>query len=491
MPVNIEKFKECRILVVGDLMIDEYVWGHVDRISPEAPVPVVTVRREEFTLGGAGNVINNLVAMGLQVRAAGMIGTDAHGKQLLSKLWNLRVNTDGIVETMERPTIQKTRIMAGSQHVLRIDRESATTPPPKIAAQVGDAVEAALEESDLMVISDYGKGLLSKSLLERIISAARHKGIISIVDPKGLDYSNYSGATLITPNRQEASLATGVHIMDDGTLLNAGRKLRTRYDIQNVLITRGKDGMTLFSADGKRTDIPAETRQVYDVSGAGDTVVATMAAALAAGEDYVAAASAANTAAGIVVGKVGTATVSGAELRAALSPTARWQDARKMVDLSELADLSDRLRRKGHTIVLTNGCFDLLHAGHLHLFSASREMGDSLIVAIDDDASVKKLKGPGRPVIGERERIRTLCALDSIDHLVVYTNGRLKDVIEAIRPDILTKGSNYDVAAVAGRQEVEQHGGIVKIVPTEQGLSSTNIIERIKNTESMMFDESD
>lgn len=482
MALDINRFPACRAIVVGDLMVDEYVWGNADRISPEAPVPVVTVTREEYTLGGSGNVINNLVAMGARVAAFGAVGDDALGERLLGQLADMNVDTAGVVRCPDRPTIQKTRIISGSQHVLRIDRENTAAIPEGVLSQIGDSIEARLPLTNVMVISDYGKGLLTSALVKRIIAAAKARSIRIIVDPKGPDFSRYAGASLVTPNLKEAAAATGIATDTREGAIAAGRKLLAESGIDNILITCGKDGMLFFGHDAEPLHIPAETRQVFDVSGAGDTVVASLAAAMATGATYKEAAAVANTGAGIVVGKIGTATVSLDELRGALLPGDGMpgRDAGKIVSIEELAALSARLRRQQRTIALTNGCFDLIHAGHLQLLSVSKALADVLIVAIDDDASVAALKGRGRPIITEAARLSTLAALDSVDYLVVFPSNRLEDVIDAVRPDILTKGANYTEEQVVGRAAVERHGGIVRLVPISESLSTDRIIDQIK-----------
>lgn len=475
--MNLETFKACRILVIGDLMIDAYVWGSVDRISPEAPVQIVSVDREDFTLGGAGNVVNNLSALGATVHVAGAIGAGADGRLLLDRFAALGVDTTGIVIQADRPTTRKTRIIAANQHVLRIDRESRQAVSPETRDKLGAFIQSALPRVDVVLVSDYGKGVISPSLMTVIMAAANGKPVV--VDPKGLDYSRYKGASLITPNRKEAGLAAGIEIRETADLDRAARRIMDTVGIARLLITCGKDGMVLFDKDALPRRIHAEARQVFDVSGAGDTVLAVLGLAMAAGADVAEAASLANIAAGIVVGKVGTATVSTEELSAALAPQAD-ETARKLTPMADMAALAVRLRRQGRRIVLTNGCFDLIHAGHLNLFSQSRQFGDVLIVAIDDDNSVRRLKGAGRPVIGQTERIRTLCALESIDFVVVFASEDLEALIDAVRPDVLTKGSNYADAEVACRDAVERHGGRIALIPVTGDLSTTGIINSIK-----------
>ncbi len=480
MPIDIDRFKTARLLVVGDLMIDQYVWGAIERISPEAPVPVVAVGGETETLGGSGNVINNLTALGAGVAAVGVVGTDAPGDRLLTFLDAKSVDTRGIVRTPHRPTTRKMRIMAGSQHVLRIDRETRQALAPETVDRLIASVNDRIADVDAVIVSDYGKGVLTPKFLAALLKSAQRAAKPVIVDPKGRDFSLYSGASLITPNKKEAALAADIDIVDAESLDAAGRKLLADSGVARLLITCGKDGMVLFESGKAPLMIPAQARQVFDVSGAGDTVVAVFALALAAGADYPEAARLANTAAGIVVGKVGTATVSPGELAEAASPLA-FPESRKIKHLDEIGTLCRDLKRAGKRIVMTNGCFDFLHAGHMHLFSASRRLGDVLIVAIDDDASVRALKGRGRPVIGQRERVRTLSAIESIDYVVVFPSSQLIALIESIQPDILTKGDNYSLDRVLGREAVEQFGGRVERIPVESPISTAAIIERIKN----------
>jgi len=450
MPIDISTFDRCNILVVGDLMLDEYLWGEVDRISPEAPVQVVSIKKEDYTMGGAGNVVNNIVALGAKVSAAGVIGSGKNGQILLNKFKELGVDTAGIVQEPGRTTTKKTRIIASHQHVLRIDRETDKAISDPTLEKVTRFIEDKIAHVDVVLISDYGKGLITKTLLSGLILAAQKHKKVTIADPKGLDFSKYSGVSLLTPNKKEAALASGVEIVDESTLVKAGNKILQTVALDKLLITCGKDGMVLFDQNEEPCKVRTKARQVYDVSGAGDTVLSVFGLAIASGASFKDAMSIANTAAGIVVGKVGTATILRQELNA--------------------------------RVVLTNGCFDLLHAGHIKLLSASKELGDILIVAIDDDDSVKKLKGSGRPVIGVKERVGILCALDSVDYVVVFSSRELKKLIEIMRPDVLTKGSNYTSEEVFGRERVEALGGKVVLIPVSENISSTRIINNIKSS---------
>lgn len=478
MSFDIAKFNRCHILVVGDLMLDEYVWGEVDRISPEAPVQIVAVKNEDHALGGSGNVVNNIAALGAKVTVAGVIGSGSYGQLLLQMFKQIGVDTAGIFQEPDRPTTKKTRIIAANQHVLRIDRETKTSISDTTLEKLIGFIENKIPAVDVILISDYGKGLITNTLLSRLSATARKHSKITIADPKGFDFSKYSGVSVLTPNQKEASLASGIEITDESTLTEAGKKIIQIAGIDKLLITCGKDGMVFIRPNQAPYRISAKARQVYDVSGAGDTVLAVLGLAIAAGESFERAMALANAAAGIVVGKVGTATVSRQELISALQPDDGT--AFKLKGIEELAVLCKQLKKQGKRLVMTNGCFDLLHTGHIMLFAASKELGDILIVAIDDDDSVKALKGPGRPVISAEERVRVLSALDAVDYVVVFASEELESLIEIIHPDVLTKGSNYTTEEVYGRELVEQYGGKVALIPVVENISSTRIINNIK-----------
>ncbi len=477
---DLNKFDYCRLLVVGDLMIDEYVWGNVDRISPEAPVQIVAVNSEEYTLGGSGNVVNNLVALGADVSVLGVVGTGRNGRQLLDKLSDLGSNTEGIIQETGRPTTKKTRIIAEHQQVLRIDRETRKNVSTETFASITALAEKMVPEVDVILISDYGKGLITRNLIEKIVNLAKAHGKITVADPKGLDFSKYAGISLLTPNKNEASLASGVEIINEESLASAGNVLLEKSATEKLLITCGKDGMVLFEPGHKPLTIRTKARDVYDVSGAGDTVIAVLGLGVAAGLSFKEAVTLANTAAGIVVGKVGTATVTRRELARALQQP-RDSIVSKHRSIKELAEISRKLHNDRKRIVLTNGCFDLLHTGHIKLFAASKRLGDVLIVALDDDDSVRRLKGANRPVISAAERVGILSALNSVDYVVVFATKELADVLKSIRPDVLTKGSNYESEAVEGWEIVESFGGRIELVPITEEISSSQIINNIKN----------
>jgi D-beta-D-heptose 7-phosphate kinase/D-beta-D-heptose 1-phosphate adenosyltransferase len=479
MNIDISKFNQTHLLVIGDLMIDEYVWGGVDRISPEAPVQVVSVKNQDYALGGSGNVVNNLMTLGARVSVLGVTGPGRDGRRLLDKLDALGADTLGIVQEPGRHTTIKTRIIAEHQQVLRIDRETKKEISPQTFNSIIKTAERIIPDVDVILISDYAKGLISRSMITRLVQIAGKHNKTTIADPKGLDFTKYAGVNLLTPNKKEAALASGMEITDAKTLAAAGQKLIENSGIEKLLITCGKDGMVFFAKDRKPFTMGTKAREVYDVSGAGDTVIAVLGLGIAGGLPFKKAVFLANTAAGIVVGKVGTAAVSQDELLQALEPAAA-ETVAKPITLKALAELCRKLQKDRKRIVLTNGCFDLLHVGHIKLFAASKKLGDVLIVAIDDDDSVRRLKGSGRPVISAPERVRILSALDSVDYLVVFAANELDQVIESIRPDILTKGSNYDSEQVGGRDILESYGGRVELIPVTEEISSTQIINTIK-----------
>ena len=479
MQIDISRFDHCHLLVVGDLMIDEYVWGEVDRISPEAPVQVVSVKNEEFTLGGSGNVVNNLVALGAKVSVLGVTGTGRDSRLLLSRLDDLGVDTQGVIRERSRPTTKKTRIIADHQQMLRIDRETNKEIANSTFKSLTKLAEKIIPAVDLILISDYGKGLVSRNLIAELIKIAKHYSKLTIADPKGLDFTKYSGVSLLTPNSKEASLASGVEISDKKNIAAAGKILIEKSGIEKLLITCGKDGMILFEPGSKPFKISTKARDVYDVSGAGDTVMAVLGLGMAARLPLKDAITLANIAAGIVVGKVGTATVSKSELLQALDQTSE-DNASKYKSLNEISQICRKLQKARKRIVLTNGCFDLLHVGHIRLFSASKRLGDVMVVAIDDDDSVKLLKGPGRPVINASERVRILSALDSVDYVVVFATNELDNVIGSIRPDVLTKGIDYESTEIIGREIVESYGGRIERISITDEISATQIINNIK-----------
>lgn len=467
-----------RVLVVGDLMLDEYVWGRVERISPEAPVQVVDVAREELRLGGAGNVCNNLRTLETQVMVASILGDDADGHLLRRLLDQQQIGTAGIVVAGDRTTSRKTRVLASGQQIVRIDRETRVPVSAGQEAQLFASLRASALSCQAILVSDYQKGVLSETLLQEIFAIGRNQGIPVVVDPKGTDYRKYRGATILTPNRKEAQAATGIPIVDEASLRQAGHRLCAELDIEALVMTRSEEGMSLFFRDGREMHLPTEAREVFDVSGAGDTVLALIGLGLAAGLPLEEAARLSNLAAGIVVGKVGTSTVDRHEIRDAVGRLHKDAD-RKIHERQELACTLAHRRAQGQVIVFTNGCFDLLHVGHIKYLQAARDLGDLLVLGLNSDASIRRLKGAKRPLIGQEERAHILAALGCIDYVVVFDEDTPYELIEALRPDILVKGGDYVLDDVVGRDLVESWGGRVELVRFVDGKSTSTLINRI------------
>jgi D-beta-D-heptose 7-phosphate kinase/D-beta-D-heptose 1-phosphate adenosyltransferase len=480
--VNLEGFSALRVLVAGDFMLDEYLWGKVERISPEAPVAVVEVERETHTLGGAGNVVNNLVALGAQVEVLGLVGEDNPGRSLKQEMLRLGVGVEGLYTDYERRTSRKTRVIGASQQVVRIDRETRIPAPPAFENFAREFLNDHLLGVHALVLSDYAKGVLTPPIIQELITQGRKRGYPVVVDPKGADFSVYARATVITPNRKEAELAVGSSLARWEDLVRAGARLRDSLSLEYLLITLGADGMLLLSGERPEMHIPTRAREVFDVSGAGDTVAAIMALGLAGWGDPVLAAMLANVAAGVVVGKIGTAPIFRAELARELGQDGTRLEE-KIRPLSEMRLLVSQLQAQGKKIVFTNGCFDLLHGGHIEFLEASRRLGDVLVVALDSDASVRQVKGEGRPVIGEAQRLRILAALAAVDYVTLFDSEQLPELLAALKPDILTKGSNYPEEAVAGRKIVAGYGGQVALVPITEPTSVSDLIQRIRGGE--------
>lgn len=467
-----------KALVIGDLMLDEYLWGKAERISPEAPVQVVDVQSEEIRLGGAGNVVNNLVALGCSVSVCSVIGDDASGGLLRTIFQDKGVDISALFSEPGRRTGKKSRVVASHQQIVRIDRETRAPISGDAEAAIINSINSRAADYNVLVVSDYLKGVLTNRVLAAIIAAGRAAGVPVVVDPKGADYGKYSGATIITPNRKEAEQASGVMITDETSLKAAADKLLEQLDLSALLITRSEAGMSLFRENGATLHIPTVAREVYDVSGAGDTVLALLSLGIAAGMSMDDAAALANTAAGIAVGKLGTSTVSPAEIMAEIA-RGHLDSDNKIKNLDTLVTIIAAERAKGRRIAFTNGCFDLLHVGHVKYLQKARSFGDLLIMGLNSDASIKRLKGEKRPLIGQDERAHILAALDCIDYVVIFDEDTPLELITALKPDILVKGGDYTLEGVVGREIVEAAGGRVELVQFVDGKSTTNIIDKI------------
>ncbi len=473
----LDSVSKTRALVVGDLMLDEYVWGAVDRISPEAPVQVVEVKRKELRLGGAGNVINNLLTLNCQVDVVSVVGDDDDGRFLLHRLEERGVQKHGVFSQPGRVTSRKTRVFASNQQIVRIDQETRSNISAESEEIILSYVKNGLADVDVIFLSDYQKGVLTDRVLKEVIDLGRSAKIPVLVDPKGDDYHKYRGATLLTPNRKEAQQATGIAITDEESLLASGRKLMTELELEALVLTRSEQGMTVFSKDGE-IHLPTVAREVYDVSGAGDTVLSLFGLGMAHKWPLATSAALANLGAGIVVGKVGTSTVSAQEILAVAGLQNAGAD-QKITTAPLLKNVLEAERRKGRTVVFTNGCFDLLHVGHVKYLQAARQLGDLLVLGLNSDDSIKRLKGPGRPLIGQDERAHILAALNCIDYVVVFDEDTPLDLITTLRPHILVKGGDYTPEGVVGRELVESYGGRVELINFVDGKSTTNIINKI------------
>lgn len=465
-------------LVVGDLMLDEYLWGKAERISPEAPVQVVDVQREDLRIGGAGNVANNLRALGCRVTVASVIGSDQNGQTLLDAFASSSITVDGVIKDQTRCTGKKTRVMAAHQQIVRIDRESREVLSTATEQELCHWLSSNIPDFKVVLISDYLKGVLTSNVLSAIIETARSRNIPVLVDPKGVDFSKYKGATCLTPNRKEAEAASGMVVDSDENLQKAAEVIIATANLDNLLITRSEAGMSLFRRAGQVVHIPTVAREVFDVTGAGDTVLAMLGFGLASGLQLADAATLANIAAGIAVGKLGTSVVTPDEISAAIVNRQGGNEA-KLKQRKQLAAITETERNKGRRVVFTNGCFDLLHAGHVKYLQAARQLGDLLVLGLNSDASVQRLKGAKRPLIGEEERAHILSALDCIDHVCLFDEDTPLELITALKPQILVKGGDYTPEGVVGKELVESWGGHVELIPFVDGKSTTNIIEKV------------
>jgi D-beta-D-heptose 7-phosphate kinase/D-beta-D-heptose 1-phosphate adenosyltransferase len=471
------------VLCVGDLMLDEFVYGEVSRISPEAPAPVIAVQRSETNIGGAGNVARNIAALGARCILAGLIGEDAAAAQLKAQLSQQSLIETVLVCDPSRPTTRKVRFVSEhfSTHMLRADWELAAPASASIEQKLIDAILPLLPRADIVLLSDYAKGVLTARVLRNVIDAARKLGKRVIVDPKSANFAIYRGATLLTPNRKEFAEATRSHADTTQSIAEAAQDAMQLADCDAMLVTQSEHGMTLVPRGGEAIHVPAHAVKVRDVSGAGDTVAAMLAVTLAAGADWETALRMATAAAAVAVGKRGTAIVTSAELRRIILPHAFLAAEEKIVAASDglEACLSD-WRKHGLRIGFTNGCFDILHPGHVKVLTAARGACDRLIVGLNSDASVQRLKGDGRPVLDERARAEVLAALEAVDLVVIFEEDTPIKLITQIKPSALVKGGDYSRAEVVGHEIVEAHGGEVLLVEVLPGFSTTSLVNRAR-----------
>lgn len=481
LAADVEKLSSAKVLVVGDLMLDRFIYGRADRISPEAPIPVLRMDHAESMLGGAGNVVRNLSALGASSAFLTIVGDDDAGRDVTHLVAEAERTEPFLLVERGRQTTIKTRYFASGQQLLRADQETTTPADQTTRRKIIDLARDLLGEYNVLVLSDYGKGVLDDGLSRDLIDLALAMGRPVIVDPKGDDYERYRGATLVTPNKKELGIATRLPVDGDNNAIAASRELAAKCGIQNVLVTRSQEGMTLVEGSGQEFHLPAEAREVFDVSGAGDTVVATLSAAISAGVSHLDSARLANTAAGIVVGKVGTAAVFAEELMAALHHQDIAAAEAKVLVRAALLERVSRWRRQGLKVGFTNGCFDLLHPGHVILLRKARAACDRLVLGLNSDASVQRLKGPERPVQTEAARSTVLSSLAAVDVVTIFGEDTPLELIRAIRPDVLVKGADYAVSEVVGADIVQAAGGEVMLVDIEEGHSTTAIIDRSRS----------
>lgn len=471
MKVKLPNYKKAKVLVIGDVMLDSYYSGSSNRISPEAPVPIVRVVNKESRPGGAANVALNISSLGAKVVLIGYIGKDNEGQELKTSL--LKRNVDcRFVEYDDYPTITKIRVLSRNQQLLRMDFEQSfeSVDHQKLLEKIYENID----ESDVIILSDYAKGVLVEA--QQIIKLAKSKGKLVLIDPKGTDFERYSGATILTPNRSEFEAVAGKQTTEEEIEL-AAHKMINDYSFDHLLVTRSEQGMSFFSESYKNFHLPTQAREVYDVTGAGDTVIATLATSLAAGCNFEQACKLSNMAAGIVVGKLGTSTVSPKELAEAIGDYS--QEKFGVINEDQLVELVKVSKSKGEKIVMTNGCFDILHAGHCSYLKQAKELGDRLIVAVNTDESVKRLKGDTRPINSLEQRMAVLASLGSVDWVVPFSEDTPLRIIKRLLPNVLVKGGDYEAEKIVGYKEVTENGGFVKILSFKDGCSTTNVVNKI------------
>jgi D-beta-D-heptose 7-phosphate kinase / D-beta-D-heptose 1-phosphate adenosyltransferase len=470
------KKKSPKILVIGDVMIDHYLWGSCERISPEAPVQIIDIDKESISLGGAGNVINNLISLGARPDIISIIGDNDTSDELLNLLQSIGISSKYLFTEKERVTSKKTRIISSQQQVVRYDQESSSQISSSSEELIVNTFQKIISNYELILFSDYGKGVLSNKLSKLLISIAKSMEKKVLIDPKGLNYSKYKGAYLLTPNKKEASEATNIQIRDNASLNEAIKLLKTEYELNVSLITLSEQGVAIY--DDNLRIYPTAVREVFDVTGAGDTILASLGFALACNIGIDEAVKFANLAAGVVVGKIGSSTATLDEIieyESSLNKSASDQHIRTT---NEIIKVSSELRLKQQKIIFTNGCFDLLHSGHVRYLEKAKSFGDILIVGINSDRSVSVLKGEGRPINNENDRAYIIAALEVVDFVVIFDEDTPYNLIKSIKPNILVKGGDYEGKEVVGQNLVEQ----LKIVDYINNKSTTKTIHRIQNS---------
>ena len=468
------KNKSPNVLVIGDLIVDQYLWGSCQRISPEAPVQVIDVDRESTVLGGAGNVVNNLKKLGAQVDIVSVVGNCRISNELKKLLEDIKVHTKFLITQKNRISSKKTRIIASQQQVVRYDRESSDDIDAESQKTIINTFNNIVNDYEVILLSDYGKGVLTNQLTQSLINTAKKYNKKVLVDPKGINYLKYKGAFLLTPNKKEASIATKINIVDDASLTDALVELKSICNLDISLVTLSEDGIAIY--DGKLRTHPTTAKEVFDVTGAGDTVLASLGFAIACGYSIDESVAFSNLAGGVVVGKIGSATATINEIIEYESSLNKSSSNKHIKSRIEIASLSRELKLKGKKIVFTNGCFDLLHAGHISYLETAKNFGDILILGLNSDRSVTSLKGMGRPINLEADRAYILAALEVVDYVVIFDEDTPYELIKSIKPHILVKGGDYEGKEVVGQDIADE----LKLVEFVHGKSSTKTIEKIK-----------
>ena len=486
MPSHLKHLTNHQIIVVGDVMLDRYIWGEVSRISPEAPVPVVRVAQKTEAIGGAGNVAANLAGLSCTAVLIGIRGDDEDGAILENLCRESRIETAFLLDK-QRATTTKTRIMARQQQLFRLDNEVTSALSETAKKELFAIIEDKIPLAEAVILSDYGKGILqTPGLCQEIIALCKKYRIPSLIDPKGKDWERYTGATCITPNTSELETISETAVDHDEHILgDTVTRIKRRYKVKCLVMTRGPKGMCVVDSDDPPEFLQTQAREVFDVSGAGDTVIATLACGIAGGLTFIKAAGLANMAAGIVVGKVGTQPISFTEMELSTNlnhqqGTGQRPAETKLDSIQSARTRIDAWKSQGETVVFTNGCFDLLHPGHVDLLRKSRALGKRLVVGLNSDDSVTRLKGPTRPILSQGDRSAMLSALSCVDLVVIFSEDTPLELLSALKPDILVKGSDYKPEDVVGKDLVESYGGKIALIPLVEGYSTTGIEKRIK-----------
>ncbi|HEV3203982.1 MAG TPA: D-glycero-beta-D-manno-heptose 1-phosphate adenylyltransferase [Gemmataceae bacterium] len=481
----VQRLGQPRVLVVGDLMLDRYIWGDAERISQEAPVVLLRAEKREERLGGASSVAGMLRALGAKVVLAGLVGADADGGRIRQLLTDLGIDDEGVLTDPERPSSVKERYIGRAQHrhpqqMIRVDYEVRTPVAGLLEKQLRQTISSLLRRADIVLVSDYDKGVCTAEILAGVMEEARTRGVRIIADPvRGENYRKYRNCSAMTPNRLEAGLATGRMIQTADQALEAAAQLRETLQMEAAIVTLDKDGMALVHGDGRRQMFPTRPRQVYDITGAGDMVLSVLGMALAAGADYDPAIRLANIAGGLEVEKIGVATLSRDEILRDLLRTGPIGN-QKILDLEMLRQEVDGRRRRGQRIAFTNGCFDILHAGHVQYLQEARTQADVLVVGLNSDASVRGLKGPSRPINIESARAEVLAALQTVDYLTIFEDPTPLKLIQTLKPDVLVKGADWLKDQVVGADFVESYGGRIHLAGVREGYSTTRLLEKLR-----------